>query len=91
MWGATDQGASIGAWADAVYYRFVSLPPLSGTLELALRAGYRQSPVISLSLEDWAAVGLLGYRLTIPIEWRIDDGVYSLERLTLRATFTSLF
>ncbi len=91
VWSATDQGASFGAWADAVHYRFVPLPPLSGTLELALRAGYRQSPVIGLSLEDWAAVGLLGYRLSVPIQWRIDDGVYSLERLTLEPRLRPYF
>jgi hypothetical protein len=91
VWSASDQGASLGVWADAVYYQFVSLPPLSGTLELALRAGYRQSPVVGLSLEDWAAVGSLGYRFSIPVQWRIDDGVYSLERLTFEPRLRPYF
>jgi hypothetical protein len=88
---ATDQGGSMGMWADGSYYRFVSLPPVSGTLELALRAGYRQSPVIGLALEDWAAVGVLGYRYSIPVEWRIDDGVYSFERFTLEPRLRPYF
>lgn len=78
VWSATDQGASFGLWTDALYYQ--PLPP--GTLELSLRAGYRQPPMVSLDLGDWSAVGLVGYRLSLPVQWRIDDGVYALERLT---------
>lgn len=91
VWSATVTGGSFGAWADAVYYRPLPILNLPGTLELALRAGYRQSPVVALDLEDWAAVGLVGYRMSFPIEWRIDDGVYSLERLTLEPRLRPYF
>ena len=91
VWSATVTGGSFGAWADAVYYRPLPILNLPGTLELALRAGYRQSPVVALDLEDWAAVGLVGYRVSFPIEWRIDDGVYSLERLTLEPRLRPYF
>jgi WD40-like Beta Propeller Repeat len=91
VWSATSKGASFGAWADASYYQALRLFEYPGTLELALRAGYKQSPVVSLALSDWAAVGSLGYRLSIPVEWRIDDGVYSLERITLEPRLRPYF
>jgi hypothetical protein len=83
VYSASSKGGSFGVWADAVYYRPLPVLGLSGTLELALRTGYKQSPPISLALNDWAAVGLVGYRMSVPIEWHIDDGVYALERITL--------
>ena len=81
----------MGAWADASYYQALGLFEYPGTLELALRAGYRQSPVVSLALEDWAAVGTVGYRMSFPIDWRIDDGIYSLERVTLEPRLRPYF
>jgi hypothetical protein len=54
-----------------------------GTLELALRGGYRSSVPIPVSLADWGAVGTMGYRVSLPIEWRLGDGRYALERVTL--------
>ncbi len=80
---ATPKGASFGAWLDASYYQPLTLFDVSGTLELAFRAGYRPSRVIPVSLNDWAAVGTIGYRFSLPVEWRIGDGRYALERFTL--------
>ncbi len=80
---ATPKGASLGAWLDASYFQPLNLFDVPGTLELALRAGYRPSRVVPLSLGDWAIMGTVGYRFSLPIEWYIGDGRYALERVTL--------
>jgi hypothetical protein len=88
---ATPEGASLGAWADASYYQSLRVFDVSGTLELALRAGYRPSQIISLSLNDWAVMGTVGYRFSLPVQWRIGDGRYALERVTLEPRLRSYF
>jgi hypothetical protein len=88
---ATAKGPSYGLWSDASYYQSLTVFDVSGTLELALRAGYRPSRPIPLSLNDWAAIGTAGYRFTIPAEWRIGDGRYALERITLEARLRPYF
>jgi WD40-like Beta Propeller Repeat len=88
---ATPKGASLGAWVDASYYQSLRVFDVSGTLELALRAGYRPSRIISLSLNDWAAMGTVGYRFSLPVQWRIGDGRYALERVTLEPRLRPYF
>jgi hypothetical protein len=88
---ASPEGASLGAWTDASYYQPLSIFDISGTLELTLRAGYRPSLPIPVSLSEWAAVGTLGYRVSLPLEWRLGDGRYALERLTLEPRVRSYF
>jgi hypothetical protein len=88
---ATSKGVSFGAWLDASYFQPLVLFDTSGTLELALRGGYRPSRVIPVSLDDWAAVGTLGYRFSLPLEWRLGDGKYALERVTLEPRLRSYF
>jgi hypothetical protein len=88
---ATPKGASFGAWLDASYYQALSLVDVSGTLELSLRAGYRPALVIPLSLKDWAVFGTVGYRVSLPVEWRLGDGRYALERVTLEPRLRPYF
>jgi WD40-like Beta Propeller Repeat len=88
---ATPKGASFGAWFDASYYQFFSVFDVSGTLELALRTGYRPARVIPVSLNNWAAYGTLGYRISLPVEWRLGDGRYALERVTLEPRLRPYF
>ncbi len=88
---ATPKGASLGAWLDASYFQSLVLFDVSGTLELALRAGYRPSRIVPLSLNDWAVLGTVGYRVTLPVEWRVGDGRYALERLTLEPRLRGYF
>ena len=76
-------GWNAGLWASASSYRPVALGPLSGTLELALRGGYRPPPPVPLRLEPFAGVVTVGYRLSLPAPLRYGDGLYALERLTL--------
>ncbi|MGL4608879.1 MAG: hypothetical protein ACRCYY_04210 [Trueperaceae bacterium] len=80
---ATSEGPSFGVWGDATYYRALRLLGIDGTLELALRAGYRPTQDVPLELADWTAVGTVGYRVSLPLEWRWGDGRYALERVTL--------
>jgi hypothetical protein len=80
---ATPKDPSYGLWADASYYQSLRVFDVSGTLELAVRAGYRPSRPIPISLNDWVVIGTAGYRFNIPVEWRIGDGRYSFERITL--------
>lgn len=92
---ATPKGASLGTWLDASYFQSLTVFDVSGTLELALRAGFRPARVIPVSLSDWAAVGTVGYRFSLPLEWRVGDGRYALERVTfeprLRPYFDGVF
>jgi hypothetical protein len=88
---ASPKGASLGAWGDVSYYQSSSAFDVSGTLELALRAGYRPSKPIPLSISDWAAVGTVGYRVSLPLEWRLGDGRYALERVTLEPRLRGYF
>lgn len=88
---ATPEGSSLGAWANATYYSSLPVFGLGGTAELGLRAGYRQSPPVPLSLQEYAAVGSAGYRVSFAIEWRYSDGLYALERVTLEPRARSWF
>ena len=88
---ASPRGASLGAWADASYYQALRVLDVSGTLELALRGGYRSSVPIPISLSEWAAVGTIGYRVSLPVEWRLGDGRYALERVTLEPRLRGYF
>lgn len=78
-------GASRGAWLDADHlWPLASLgdrPPL--VAEAGLRAGWRMAPPVPLALSEWAAVGTLGARASLPLGWAYGDGRYALERLTL--------
>ena len=79
---ATSDGPSVGVWADGSWY----LPQpfgAPGTGEIALRAGFRQAPPVPLLLAEFAAVATLGYRQSVPLQWRYGDGRYALEQLTL--------
>ncbi len=93
IWSATSKGASPGLWANGTYYLPVSATglELDGTLEFALRLGYRQAPPVPLGLYPWAASSSLGYRYSYPTEWRYEDGLFSLERLTLEARLRSWY
>jgi hypothetical protein len=88
---ATPKGASYGTWLDASYFQSLRLFNTSGTLELALRAGYRPAKIIPVSLNDWAMVGTVGYRFSLPLEWRVGDGRYALERVTLEPRLRPYF
>jgi hypothetical protein len=88
---ASSKGASLGVWGDASYYQPLRILDISGTLELALRGGYRPSVPVPVSLSDWAAVGTIGYRVSLPSEWRLGDGRYALERVTLEPRLRPYF
>jgi hypothetical protein len=88
---ATPKGASFGAWLDASYFQPLSVFDVSGTLELALRGGYRPSRIVPLALEDWAVMGTMGYRVSLPVQWRVGDGRYALERVTLEPRLRPYF
>ena len=88
---ATPDGNSLGTWANATYYQALPVLSLKGVTELGLRAGYRQSPPIPLTLQSYAAVGSTGYRLSFPVEWRYGDGLYALERITLEPRVRAWF
>jgi hypothetical protein len=88
---ATPKGTSFGTWLDASYFQSLRVFDVSGTLELALRGGYRPAGVIPGSLNDWAAIGTVGYRFSLPIDWRIGDGRYALERVTLEPRLRAYF
>ncbi|CAN5903274.1 hypothetical protein BH24DEI2_BH24DEI2_10940 [soil metagenome] len=80
---ATPTGPSFGLWGDGNAYRSLNFLGISGTGELALRAGYRQAPPIPLFLQPWAGVATGGYRVTLPAQLRYGDGLYALERVTV--------
>jgi hypothetical protein len=88
---ATSKGVSLGAWLDASYFQSLRLLDTLGTLELALRAGYRPSRIVPVSLDDWAVLGTVGYRVSLPVQWRIGDGRYALERVTLEPRLRGYF
>jgi hypothetical protein len=90
-WSAGSEGGRFGSWADASYYNPLSSFGLAGTGEFALRTGYRQAPPVPLALKDWAAVGTLGYRYSLPIVWRYADGLVATERLTLEPRLRGWF
>ncbi|MCA9840037.1 MAG: PD40 domain-containing protein [Trueperaceae bacterium] len=84
IWSATATGPSAGLWGDGSYYmplRSMGLE-LDGTFEALTRFGYRQAPPVPLALGDWALSSSLGYRYSYPLEWRYDDGLLAVERLT---------
>lgn len=93
IWTPTPTGVSAGAWANASYYAPLSQFGLDapGTTEFALRAGYRQAPPIPLGLNNYAAVATLGYRYSLPVNLRYDDGFLALERVTLEPRLRSWF
>ena len=80
---ATPTGPSFGLWGDGNAYQPLNLLSISGTGELALRAGYRQASPVPLFLQPWAGVATAGYRVGVPVELRYGDGLYAVERLTL--------
>ncbi len=80
LWTASSSGPSQGAWLDVSNYQ----PVEQGTLEFALRAGYRPAWNIPISLDgNWGAMFSAGYRRSFALAQRYDDGLYALERLTL--------
>ena len=84
---ATNTGPSLGVWADVSHYQ-----PLGfGVAEFALRTGYRQAPQLPLHLADFAAVGTLGYRHSVPAKLRYGDGLYALERVSLEPRLRTWF
>jgi hypothetical protein len=88
---ATPKATSYGVWLDTSYFQSLRLFDVSGTLELALRGGYRPARIVPVSLQDWAVIGTAGYRVSLPLQWRLGDGRYSVERLTLEPRLRSYF
>jgi hypothetical protein len=87
---ASEAGRSSGAWVDGSL--FVPAPfGLPGTGELALRSGWRPTPPVPLRLDPLAAVATVGYRASVPLAWRLGDGRYALERLTIELRARSWF
>lgn len=77
LWGATPTGGVFAAWADGWYAWDVG-----GTLELALRAGYKPEEVVPpLRAAGWAGTLSAGYRNSLPVSFQV-AGV-KLERITL--------
>ena len=88
---ATTTGPSFGVWGDGSAYQPLNFLGVAGTGELALRAGYRQTPPVPLFLQPWAGVATAGYRVSVPFELRYGDGLYALERLTLEPRVRTWF
>ena len=82
---ATGAAPSLGAWGDGSY----TLPlagPLSalGRLEFGVRAGYRPAWPLPLKADaDLAALVTVGSARSFPLKFRVGDGLYALERVTL--------
>jgi hypothetical protein len=78
LWGATAKGNVFAVWADGWYAWDVGL----GTLELALRAGYKPEEVIPpLRASAWAGTLSAGYRTSLPVSFQVAS--VALERITL--------
>jgi hypothetical protein len=77
LWGATPTGGVFAVWADGWYAWDVG-----GTLELALRAGYKPEEVVPpLRAAGWAGTLSAGYRNSLPVSFQIAN--VKLERITL--------
>jgi len=77
-------GASSGAWLEAVTYP--SIPGIPVVWRLAGRAGYRPSPPVPVALPPLAATLSVGGRVSVPLRWRVGDGLLALERLDIVPT-----
>lgn len=78
---ATGAAPSVGAWLDGGYVQPVGA---LGRLEFGLRAGYRPAwPIPITPKSDFAVLASLGLTHSLPVQWRIGDGLYALERVTL--------
>jgi hypothetical protein len=84
VWSATPTGNVLGVWGDVWHSQPLGLESLSGTLQLALRGGYKPEEVIPFPVElaPWSVIGSTGYRVSIPAPWDILSSV-SLARITL--------
>jgi hypothetical protein len=77
LWGATPTGNVFAAWADGWYAWDVG-----GTLELALRVGYKPEEVVPpLRPAGWAGTLSAGYRKSLPVRFQVAS--VRLERITL--------
>jgi hypothetical protein len=84
VWSATPTGGVLGVWGDAWYSTPLGFENLNGTLQLAVRGGYKPEEVIPfpVQLEPWSIIGSAGYRVSLPARWDILSSI-SLARITL--------